>query len=501
MTSRRETPQRQHASAARNGGSAPVKQARKRSSGRAPAVPAHGPKRHSAGAALPEQAFGLGRKQTAAGQSGALAQSKDQPVLLIEPEHALPLVHVGLVLRTGSIHDPRGLEGLTRMTARMLRMGTRELTPTQVEERIDSLGAQLSVSCAPSYVQLSGAVVAHNLEPYFQLLCELIQAPAFRAADLARAKRETIAELVGVVDDDRSLAARHFRGFALGKHLYGRPVAGSTQSVRALTRDAVRAHHEKHFVRNNLIVSMSGDVQPERAQQLVAAHLKLPAGRVPKLEAPPTTIAKGRRLLIVDKPERTQTQIIVGTLGTHVLDPDHTALQVANVVFGGLFTSRLTHEVRSVRGLSYGASSNLGHDRERELWTMWTFPAAKDAHTCLELQLRLYDDWIKHGITANELKRAKDFLVKSHAFEIDTAQKRLDQRVEAELFGLPPGYFEGFVDRVQKVTRKEANLALQKRLSRRDLAIVVVATAKDLRKELASLPGLNEVKVVAFDKV
>jgi zinc protease len=318
---------------------------------------------------------------------------------------------------------------------------------------------------------------------------------------LARAKRETIAELVGVVDDDRSLAARHFRGFALGKHPYGRPVVGTTKSVRALTRDAVRAHHEKHFVRNNLIVSMSGAVQAERAQQLVEAYIQLPTGRVPKLETPPTTIAKGRRLLIVDKPERTQTQIIVGTLGTHVLDPDHTALQVANVVFGGLFTSRLTHEVRSVRGLSYGASSSLGHDRERELWTMWTFPAAKDAHKCLELQLRLYNDWIKDGIRPSELKRAKDFLVKSHAFEIDTAQKRLDQRVEAELFGLGPDYFKGFIDRVQRVTRKEANAALQKRLSKRDLAVVVVATAKELRKELATLPGITEVKVVPFDKV
>lgn len=435
------------------------------------------------------------------GSGQASPRSADQPVILLEPEHALPLVHVGLVLRTGSLHDTRGFEGLTRMTARMLRMGTKHLSPAQVEERIDSLGAQLAVSCAPSYVQLSGAVVAHNLEPYFQLLCELIQGPAFRAADLARAKRETIAELVGVVDDDRSLAARHFRGFALGKHPYGRPVVGTTASVRALTRDAVRAHHAKHFVRNNLIVSMSGAVHAERAHELVARHLQLPAGRVPKVEAPPTTIGKGRRLLIVDKPERTQTQIIVGTLGTHVLDPDHTALQVANVVFGGLFTSRLTHEVRSVRGLSYGASSSLGHDRERELWTMWTFPAAKDAHKCLELQLRLYDDWVENGIRPSELKRAKDFLVKSHAFEIDTAAKRLDQRVEAELFGLPPGYFESFVERVQTVTRTHANGALRTRLSRRDLALVVVATAKDLRKELATLPGISEVKVVPFDKV
>jgi zinc protease len=437
------------------------------------------------------------------GTTGARGRAKaaSGPFVMVESEHALPLVHVGVILRTGSVHDPRGLEGLTRMTSRMLRMGTRSLTPQAVEEKIDSLGAQLSVGSAPSYVQFGGVVVAHNLEPFFALLCELLTSPAFRARDLARAKRETVAELISSADDDRSLAARNFRSFALGKHVYARPVAGSTKSVGALTRDHVLSHYAAHYVADNVIVSMAGAVKEDRARELVARYLTLPQGRAPKFHVPPPVMAKGRRVLIVDKPQRTQTQIIVGTLGTHTLDPDHDALQLANIVFGGLFTARLTHEVRSVRGLSYGASSSLGHDRERDLWSMWTFPATKDARKCLELQLRLYDDWVKNGVKPGELARAKSFLVKSHAFEIDTAQKRLDQRVEAELFGLADDYFDGFVERIQAVTRKQANAALLERLSRRDLAIVVVATASDLRKDIAALPGVVKVDEVPFDRV
>jgi zinc protease len=422
-------------------------------------------------------------------------------LLLVESEHALPLVHVGVILKTGSVHDPRGLEGLTRMTSRMLRMGTRSLSPQEVEEKIDSLGAQLSVGCAPSYVQLGGVVVVHNLEPFLALLSQLLITPAMRARDLARAKRETVADLASACDDDRSLAARHFRGYALGKHPYARPVAGTTRSVRALTRDQVLSHYGAHFVASNVIVSMAGAVTKERASELVDRYLTLPRGRAPRDRVPETQMPKGRRLLIVDKPQRTQTQIIIGTLGTHARDPDHTALQVANVVFGGLFTARLTHEVRSVRGLSYGASSSLGHDRERELWSMWTFPAAKDARACIDLQLRLYDEWITRGVRPGELTRAKSFLIKSHAFEIDTAQKRLDQRVETELFGLPPDYHDGFVERVRQVTRQGANAALTRRLSRRDQTIVVVATAKELRAELAALPRLSELRVVPFDRV
>jgi zinc protease len=436
-----------------------------------------------------------------AAESGKRIGLDGGALLLVESDHALPLVHVGVILRTGSVHDPRGLEGLTRMTSRMLRMGTRAMTPQGVEEQIDSLGAQLSVACAPSYVQFGGVVVAHNLEAFLSLLSELITAPAFRARDLARAKREGIAELIGACDDDRSLAARHFRSFTLGKHPYARPVVGTTQSIRAITRDHVLAHYAKHFVSSNLIVSMAGAVEEARASELAQRFLSLPKGRAPKEHVPAPQLAKGRRVLIVDKPQRTQTQIIIGTLGTHTLDADHTALLVANVVFGGLFTARLTHEVRSVRGLSYGASSSLNHDRERELWSMWTFPAAKDARQCIDLQLRLYDDWIKHGVKPSELTRAKNFLIKSHAFEIDTAQKRLDQRVESELFALPADYHSGFVDHVRKVTRKAADQALTRRLSRRDQSIVVVATAKELRAELAALPNLEELRAVPFDRV
>jgi zinc protease len=161
----------------------------------------------------------------------------------------------------------------------------------------------------------------------------------------------------------------------------------------------------------------------------------------------------------------------------------------------------LTHEIRSVRGLSYGASSSLGHDRQRELWSMWTFPAAKDAQLCLELQLQLYEQWVADGVKPSELRRAKSFLVKSHAFEIDTAQKRLDQRIEAELFGLPSDYFDAFVGRVKRVSVADANAALARRLSRRDLAITVVATASELEPQLSRLAGVRETHVVPFDRV
>ena len=146
---------------------------------------------------------------------------------LLERSIDLPIVCVGLTVPTGSTADPIGKEGLTRLMGRMLRMGTRGQQPRSFEHAIDALGANLSISCAPSYLHLGGVVLKHNLEAFFELLSSIVLRPALRAADLKQLKRETLDELINGCDDDRTLAGRHFRRFAFGRHPYGRPVVGT----------------------------------------------------------------------------------------------------------------------------------------------------------------------------------------------------------------------------------------------------------------------------------
>jgi len=419
---------------------------------------------------------------------------------IVEESRLLPLVDIQITLRTGSVHDPRGKEGLSRICAAMIRMGTRRMPARVVEETIDRLGGHLSIQCASSFTHFSAVVLERNLDPFMALLGELLRAPAWRAGDLELVKRETVAEIIEACDDDHALSARHFRRYAFGAHPYGRPVSGTPSSVRSIERgDAIR-HWSRHFVKPNLIVGASGAISAERLGRLVDEHLGGVAdGKAPRDRVPATRIMPGRRVLVVDKPERTQTQILIGTLGARAGDPDYFALAVGNTVFGGTFTSRLMREIRSKRGWSYGASSRIAQDRQRDLWWMWAFPAARDAVPCIRLELSLLEKLLDRGISENELRFAKRFLTKSHAFDIDTPVKRLMQSIDVELFGLPRDFYLRFVERIQSVTRSEANEALARRLSAKDLAIVLVATADQLKDQLADLPGVKRVDTVAFD--
>jgi len=421
---------------------------------------------------------------------------------MLEENHSLPLVDIQVSLRTGSVHDPLSLLGLSRTTALMIRMGTRSTKAPDVDQTIDSLGAHLSIQCAPSFIHFSGVVVERNLESFVALLGELLLRPAFRSADLDFIKREIIADLREGCDNDRVLALRHFRRFILRKHPYGRPVVGTQASIRAIQRKHIIDHYKQHYLKQNMVIGASGAVSEKRLRTLVDRYLgDLASGRAPKEKLPVPRLSRGRHALIVDKPERTQTQILIGTLGARVSDPDYTPLLVGNMVFGGTFTARLMNEIRSKRGWSYGASSNLSLDRQRDLWSMWTFPAAENAVACIDLQLSLFERLIDRGITEKELRFAKRYLTKSHAFNIDTAAKRLSESMDTELFNLAPDFYINHIDRIREVTRVQVNEALQKRLSKRNMAIVMVATAAELIDQISSLSGVKEVQTVPFDLI
>ncbi len=190
----------------------------------------------------------------------------------------------------------------------------------------------------------------------------------------------------------------------------------------------------------------------------------------------------------------------MGTLGTAASDEDHAAIVVANAVFGGTFTSRLMREVRSKRGWSYGASARTGIDRHRQSWVMWTFPASEDAGPCLKLILELLDAWVEGGVTTEEVAFMQQYLVLSHAFDIDTAAKRLHQGLDVELLGLPADYYVSWPDHVKTVTPEAASRAVKNRIRPADLLAVVVGTASEVLEPLkAAVSGLTEATVVPFD--
>jgi zinc protease len=264
----------------------------------------------------------------------------------------------------------------------------------------------------------------------------------------------------------------------------------------------VRRYYESELTKGNIVLGFAGDITEDQALRIGARVVeRLPDGAPAADTTPDPVMAPGRRLLFVDKPERTQTQILIGGLGTAANDPDHVALTVGNAVFGGTFTSRLMQEVRSNRGWSYGAYSRMGIDRHRQSFSMWTFPGAEDAAACLTLEIELLEMLVEAGVSEDETAFIKQYLVRSHAFDIDTANKRLHQALDVELLGLPADYYSAYAKKVSAVTAEGASAAVRARLSPKDLLVVVVGTADEiLEKVKAAIPGIAQADVVSYEE-
>jgi len=421
---------------------------------------------------------------------------------LLEPSHDVPLVTVVVALRSGSAADPADKGGLARIAARMLRSGCEGLVAEQIDFRIDALGAEMAVETSPSTVAIHAQVIARNLDALVDLLARMISTPTFPEDELGRLKRETVSEIVEARDNDRIIAQKAMQRTLFAGHPYGRNAGGTTQSVPRIERSDVVDFYKRHVRRGNLIVAFAGDVTSERVPALAARLLGgVPSGPSGTDEVAQPATPSGRRLLLVDKPERTQTQILIGTLGTSPHDDDHVPLLVANAVFGGTFTSRLMKEIRSKRGWSYGASARAGIDRQRQAWILWTFPAAQDVGPCLKLSVELLEQWVDGGVTASEVGFIQRYLVRSHAFDVDTATKRMHQTLDVDLLALPPDYFSGWVEHVRSVTAENASAAVKNRIDPRNLLTVVVGTATEVLDPLRlALPSVSEVVVVPFDK-
>jgi zinc protease len=421
--------------------------------------------------------------------------------LIAETSRELPLVAVTVAFRVGAVHDPPERAGLARMAARMLRRGFAGMGVEQIDDRIDALGAELGAGVGLGSTTVHVEFLKRSLAGVTELLGQLLTTPSFDPEELGRLRRQTEAEIIEARDNDAFLASRALRRQLFAGHPHGVRVGGLLPTLSAIGRDDLIRFHAEHYTRANVLLGISGDLSASEVEALGAELLgKLPAGTPTRYAVPPPEPPSGRNVVWIDKPERSQAQMMIGTLGTHPADDDHVALLVANTVLGGTFTSRLVQEIRAKRGWSYGASSQLGVGRVRDSFAMWCAPSASDAAACLALQLDMLAAWRDEGVTSEELEFCQSYLKRSYAFEIDTAKKRVGQGLERALLELPADYHERFVERVAAVTREQAASAVRARIDPSRLWVSVVGTDGEIGAAVrARVTELGETVVLPHD--
>jgi zinc protease len=414
-----------------------------------------------------------------------------------EKDPSLPLVSINVAVKAGAAADPDGQLGLTNFVGEMLLRGTRTKTKQQIDIALDQMGAQLAVETRAESVIIRGSVLARQLDPFLALLTELVTQPSFPEGEIRKLKSEIISGLLEEQGNDGRLLSRRFNRFMFQDHPYGKPILGTIKDVGSLNRQKALAHYDMLFRDANFLIVGTGDADAAKISTWGQALGEARSGGSPILIVALPQNAASRRLLIVDKPDRTQTHIRGGQIGVRMTEPTYFPLYVGNHAYGGGgFSTRLMVEIRVKRGWSYGANSYFRQGRQPRSWEFYFFPATKDTPDALAYGLQMIEDLKAKGLTQEEFEFSKLSLVNSDGFRYNTPEKRVENKLLERTLDLPDGFMKTYADNISRLSLSEVNNALKDFFKPETMSIAVLGTAKELKSKLAKAADVEESAII-----
>jgi zinc protease len=353
-----------------------------------------------------------------------------------------PLVALEFAFSGGAAQDPADKPGVAAFAADMWDDGAGDLDATAFQERLQRKSIELGFSAGRDNIRGSLRTLTANRDEAFDYLRMAMTQPRFDVDAVERTRAQLIARLKRQTTTPGDMASRTWWQTAFPGHPYGRPVAGTADSVARITIDDLKAYTKRVLARGKLKIAVVGDVDAATLGPLLDRTFGgLPAQ--PEL-VPVADVAMqglGRRIVLpIDVP---QAVVTFGTNGIARSDPDFMAAYVLNhILGGGAFSSRLYQEVREKRGLAYGVSDSLSWLQHAAVLiggTATRSAVTGEAIGIIESEMhRLAQD----GPTGEEVEDAKSALDGSYALGLDTSAKIAGQLVQIQIDNLGIDYID-----------------------------------------------------------
>jgi zinc protease len=395
--------------------------------------------------------------------------------LLVAERPTVPMVTLQVVVKAGSVPEPKDKAGLAHLTAALLPLGTASRTAPEISEAIEFVGGNLSADASWDSSSLSLTVLKKDLDMGMALLADVLLHPAFRETEIARKVREIKGRIRQKQEDPGIVARETFAATLFGDHPYGRPVEGTESSVDRITRKDLVDFHRRYYVPNNSIVVAAGDVTLEELKRYVEKYLTTWArGNVGPVKA--ASGAPPRRQVVKIDRGVTQANIVWGQIGIERKNPDFYALSVMNQILGGGgLTSRLMRSIREKHGWAYDVHSALGARRFPGPFLVALQTKNETASPAIEEVLKQIREIRNTGVTAEELEEAKGFLTGSFPLRFDTNQEAVGLLAGMEMYGLGMDYPDRYPAIINAVTRNDVLRVARKYLHPDRGVLVVVA--------------------------
>ncbi len=388
-------------------------------------------------------------------------------------ERSVPVIAMDFTFRGGASEDPADKAGVATMVSALLDEGAGEMDAQAFQRRMQETAVEISFSAGRDFFHGSLRTLAQNRDDAFALLRLALTKPRFDADAIERTRSHRLASLRRETTSPGDIASRRWWAAAFPNHPYGRPAAGTLESVPRIAASDLRDYTRRVFARDTLKIAIVGDIDAEAAARWidqVFGELPAKADLRPVPDANPQGL--GERLVIpLDVP---QAVLRFGGVGVSRKDPDFFAAYIVNhILGGGSFSSRLYREVRERRGLAYSVSSSLVWLKHTALFTGGTATGAERASETLGVMEQEIRRLAESGPTEDELAKAKSFLKGSYALGFDSSSKIAGQLVQIQNDELGIDYIDRRAGLIDAVTLADVRRAAKRLLSGNLLFTVV----------------------------
>jgi zinc protease len=393
--------------------------------------------------------------------------------------HALPLVELTLLVHSGQASDGDH-PGAAAVTSLLLEAGgAGPWSSQQLRERVDALGSSLSITPGRNAITLSLAVSRDHVDEGLRILAALVRQPRFSPEEFGKLRvreRERVSSLFRTSGTAvaRYVLNRELYSQPLGVHPYASLEALPSELDR-LTLPSCRAFHRRHFTPANLRLIAVGDITPTEATSLARRYFGTWAGGAPPSEGVGLPIAPtSLRILVVDRPGSTQSDIVVGLLGPRRQEREFSSVLTMQQIVGGGVAGRLFLDLREKRSLAYSTSTSMMEVEEGPstiLLTAGTQTAkTREAVAALLEHVELA---ATGQLSPGELETAQNYLVHGMPMRWETVGSLAQQLALLRTLGLSERHFDELRDEIAETSPQ--SLALAREFYARSRAVVVVA--------------------------
>jgi predicted Zn-dependent peptidase len=381
-------------------------------------------------------------------------------------------VSVGVWIGTGSRRETAEQNGVSHFIEHMLFKGTATRSAEDIARSVDSLGGNLDAFTGKELVCYNTKVLDEHLPVAMDILSDLVLNPAFREDDIEKEKGVILEEIKMDADNPDYLVHETFTSNFWKGHPLGRPILGTRETVKNLSRDVIAKYYGEIYTPENMLVTAAGNLSHERLVGLVGERFEKVknGGPVPE-ESKPATHAG---IALKTKKDLEQVHVCLGVPCYPIPHEDRFICYVLNTVLGGGMSSRLFQNIRERQGLAYSVFSELSPYTDTGCLGVYAGTSLESAKQVVDCVLKEFSELKQELVPAEELRRAKDHLKGSLMLSLESTSSRMSNLARQQMHFGRFFSLDELVESIEKVTADEVQRVAQDFFKSDEIAVTVL---------------------------